>query len=63
MFNSIFFFPQVGHGNTLTMIASPETAGDYYCHATVEGFPPATSEPAELKIIIKPEIDIFSKVI
>ena len=53
---------QVGTGDTLTLVASSAVAGQYYCHATVEGFPSVTSKPAELKMILKPEIDISSKV-
>jgi hypothetical protein len=53
---------QVVTGDTLTLVASSAVAGQYYCHAIVEGFPSVTSKPASLKIILKPEIDISSKV-
>ena len=53
---------QVGTGDTFTLIASSAVAGQYYCHATVEGFPSVTSKPAGLNIILKPDIDISSKV-
>ena len=53
---------QVGTGDTLTLVASSAVAGQYYCHATVEGFPSVASKPASLKIISKPEINISSKV-
>ena len=53
---------QVGTGDTLTLVASSVVAGQYYCHATVEGFPSVKSKPAGLKIILKPEIDLSSKV-
>ena len=53
---------QVGTGDTLTLVASSAVVGQYYCHATVEGFPSVTSKPAGLNIILKAEIDISSKV-
>ena len=55
--------PKAGTGNTLTLTASSHTGGLYYCHATVEGFKTATSQPAELQVIMRPKIDIGSKVI
>ena len=53
---------QVGSGDTLSLAASRQTAGMYYCHVSVEGFESAVSEPAELQVVETPEIEIASKV-
>jgi len=53
---------QVGSGNTLTLVVSRQSSGLYYCHATIDGFEPAVSEPAELQVVEIPEIEIATKV-
>lgn len=46
----------LGMSEILTLVATNHTEGQYLCHVSVEGFPPLSSTPASLLLVIKPSI-------